>query len=150
MKSSSDMVGVTMAGKKISRGINEGILKEGGDMKLQITMINENKYVVDRIDSLFHMVLTIASIDKNPSSSSRFELPSRFEMIARQEIGGKEEELSEEDDYFLNYPSSSSRVTPPSRFGVPSRFDMVASQEVKKIGKIEKLSDEDEYLLGYS
>ena len=63
MKNSSDLVGITLSGKRISNKINEGIITEGGDMKAQITMINENKHVIERVNALFDILLKIATID---------------------------------------------------------------------------------------
>lgn len=63
IKNSSDMVGIILSGKRISNKINDGILTEDGDMKAQITRINENKYVIERVNALFDMLMTIASLD---------------------------------------------------------------------------------------
>jgi len=60
---SSQLVGISMSGKRISNKINEGILTEDGDTKSQITMINENKHVIERVNALFDMLTTIASIE---------------------------------------------------------------------------------------
>ena len=92
------MVDINLSGHLITGKINEGILTEDGDMTAQITMINENAYVIDRIKALFDILLKIETI------SSSY-LPSRFEMIAKESKKnlGAEEKLSEEDDYFFNY-----------------------------------------------
>ena len=73
MKNSSDLVGLYMSGKRISNKINEGIIKEGGDMKAQITIINENKHVIERVNALFDILLKIASIDDKSTKDVNYE-----------------------------------------------------------------------------